>query len=110
MAKAIGYALNHWEAFTRYTRHGFLEIDNNRAEREMKLIAIGRKNYLFAGSQSGGRTAAILYSFTSTCARNGVDPFAYLKDVLARLASGPLTDQQLEALLPHRWQATTAGP
>jgi transposase len=85
MAEAIGYALNNWTALVRYTEEGFLEIDNNVAEREMKRIAIGRKNWLFVGSDSGGRTAAVLFSFTSTCHRLGIDPWAYLHDVLARL-------------------------
>src|SRR5207244_7391373 len=78
---AIGYALNNWAALVRYTEAGFLAIDNNVAEREMKRIAIGRKNWLFVGSANGGRTAAALFSFTSTCHRLGVEPWAYLQDV-----------------------------
>ncbi len=103
MAEAIGYALNNWTALKRYTEAGFLEIDNNVAEREMKRIAIGRKNWLFVGSENGGRTAAVLFSFTSTCHRLGVEPWAYLKDVLTRLPSLPT--ERLEELLPDRWQA-----
>ena len=79
---AINYALNNWEALTRYTSAGLLAIDNNVAEREMKRVAIGRKNFLFAGSDKGGQTAAVLFSFTSSCHRHGIDPFAYLRDVL----------------------------
>src|SRR5262249_1264448 len=104
MGEAIGYALNNWEALRRYTEAGFLAIDNNTAEREMKRVAIGRKNWLTGGSPRGGQTAAVLFSFTSTCQRLGVEPWAYLQDVLARLSvtrAGQLGD-----LLPDRWQAT----
>jgi transposase len=103
MAEAIGYALNNWTALSRFTEAGFLSIDNNVAEREMKRIAIGRKNWLFVGSDRGGRTAAILFSFTSTCHRLGVEPWAYLQDVLTRLPTTPA--ERLAELLPDRWQA-----
>jgi transposase len=103
MAEAIGYALNNWDALIRYTEAGFLAIDNNVAEREMKRIAIGRKNWLFVGSPNGGRTAAVLFSFTSSCYRLGVEPWAYLQDVLARLPGLPA--ERLAELLPDRWQA-----
>src|SRR5207302_1162120 len=107
MAEAIGYALNNWTALIRYTEAGFLEIDNNVAEREMKRIAIGRKNWLFVGSDQGGRTAAVLFSFTSTCHRLGVEPWAYLQDVLTRLPTTSVG--HLEELLPDQWQATWAA-
>ncbi len=103
MREAIGYALNNWSALVRYTEAGYLAIDNNAAEREMKRIAIGRKNWLFVGSERGGQTATTLVSFTSTCTRLGVEPWAYLQDVLARLPSTP--GEQLTELLPDRWQA-----
>jgi transposase len=103
MAEAIGYALNNWTALCRYTEAGFLAIDNNVAEREMKRIAIGRKNWLFVGSDKGGRTAAVLFSFASTCHRLGVEPWAYLQDVLTRLPGLP--PHGLAELLPDRWQA-----
>jgi transposase len=107
MGEAIGYALNNWTALIRYTEAGFLDIDNNVAEREMKRIAIGRKNWLFVGSPAGGRTAAVLLSFTSTCNRLGVEPWAYLQDVLPRL---PTTSAaQLDGLLPDQWQAARAA-
>jgi hypothetical protein len=107
MAEAIGYALNNWTALVRYTEAGFLSIDNNIAEREMKRIAIGRKNWLFVGSDNGGQTAAVLYSFTSTCHRLGVEPWAYLKDVLERLPTLPTEcrPEALAELLPDRWKA-----
>ena len=104
MAEAIGYALNNWTALIRYTEAGFLSIDNNVAEREMKRIAIGRKNWLFVGSDKGGRTAAVLFSFTSTCHRLGVEPWAYLQDVLTRLPTLPA--DRLAELLPDRWKAS----
>jgi transposase len=103
MAEAIGYALNNWEALRRYTEAGFLAIDNNVSEREMKRIAIGRKNWLSIGSPRGGQTAAVLFSFTSTCQRLGVEPWAYLQDVLTRLPMTPAG--QLGNLLPDHWQA-----
>jgi hypothetical protein len=115
MAEAIGYALNNWEALRRYTEAGFLAIDNNVSGREIKRIAIGRKNWLSIGSPRGGQTAAVLFSFTSTCQRLGVEPWAYLQDVLTRL---PTTSARLlDDLLPDHWQvarqsrmATPAGP
>ncbi|MBV9123297.1 MAG: IS66 family transposase [Planctomycetes bacterium] len=107
LGEAIGYALNNWAALVRYTEAGFLAIDNNVAEREMKRVAIGRKNWLFVGSPQGGRTAAVLLSFTSTCNRLGVEPWAYLQDVLSRL---PTTSaSQLDELVPDRWQAARAA-
>jgi transposase len=108
LGEAVGYALHNWRALIRYTEAGLLSIDNNVAEREMKRIAIGRKNWLFVGSPQGGRTAAVLFSFTSTCQRLGVEPWAYLQDVLTRLPTTP--PEQLGALLPDRWQAARAVP
>jgi hypothetical protein len=98
MAEAIAYALNNWAALVRYTEAGFLAIDNNAAEREMKRIAIGRKNWLSIGSPRGGQTAAVLFSFTSTCQRLGVEPWRYLRAVLERLPSHPT--ERLAELLP----------
>ncbi len=106
MREALGYALHNWTALTRYTEAGFLAIDNNAAEREMKRIAIGRKNWLFVGSPQGGQTAAVLLSFTSTCQRLGVEPWAYLQDVLTRLPGPPAGP--LDELLPDRWQEVRA--
>jgi transposase len=101
MAEALGYALNNWAALVRYTEAGFLAIDNNVAEREMKRIAIGRKNWLFVGSPQGGHTAAVLFSFTSTCHRLSIEPWLYLKDVLGRLPNHP--PERLGELLPDEW-------
>jgi len=85
----------------RFTQRGFLNIDNNASERAMRPAALGRKNFLFAGSDEGGRTTAVLYTLTQTCRRHGIDPFAYLRDVLARLPKGDF--QELADLFPHRW-------
>jgi transposase len=101
IAQAINYANNHWDALLRFTEHGFLNIDNNAAERALRAGAVGRKNWMFVGSDEGGRTAAVLYTFTQTCRRHGIDPFAYLQDVLARLPKGDY--QELADLFPHRW-------
>ena len=80
-----------------------MAIDNNVSEREMKRIAIGRKNWLFVGSPKGGATASVLFSFTSTCQRLGVEPWSYVADILARLPATAAGD--IDALLPDRWQA-----
>jgi transposase len=103
MGEAIAYALNNWVALRRYTEAGFLAIDNNASEREMKRIAIGRKNWLMVGSPRGGQTAAVLFSVTSTRQRLGVEPWAYLQDVLTRLPATPVG--HLGDLLPDHWQA-----
>jgi transposase len=103
LGEAWSYALKNWTALLRYTEEGFLAIDNNVAEREMKRIAIGRKNWLFVGSQQGGETAAVLFSFTSTCQRWGVEPWAYLQDVLTRWPA--IWAGQLGDLLPDHWPA-----
>jgi transposase len=103
MGEAIGYALNQKAALLRYTEQGFLEIDNNASERGEKTIAIGRKNWLFFGSEGGGATAAILFSLTETCKRLGVEPWAYLRDVLDRVSTHPAS--RIDELLPDHWEA-----
>jgi len=106
MGQAIAYALRHGEALTRYLEDGFLAIDNNVAELALRHIAIGRKNWLFAGSAKGGETAALLFTVTSSCHRHGVDAFAYLRDVLPRLAQDRTpTAEVLREWLPDRWRA-----
>lgn len=101
--KAISYALSNWEALVRYCEDGDLEIDNNGAERSLRGIAVGRSNWLFFGSDNGGRTAAILTSFITTCKRHKIDPFAYLRDIFERIPTHP--EDRLEELLPDKWQA-----
>jgi len=109
LGEALGYALKNWTALVRYTEAGFLVIDNNIAEREMKRIAIDRKNWLFVSSQKGGQTAAVLFSFTSTCQRLGVEPWTYLQDVLTELpARRPGAD--LNDLLPDVWRTSRNVP
>ncbi len=81
IATAINYLLNQWEALNRYTTDGDLHIDNNISERTLKLIGLGRRNWLFVGSDAGGKTAAVLFSFTATCKHLGINAFAYLRDV-----------------------------
>jgi len=108
IAAALNYVLNQWEALKRYTSDGDLHIDNNISERTLKLVGVGRNNWLFVGSDAGGRTAAVLFSFTATCKQRGIDTFAYLRDVLARLPTQPA--EGLEELLPHRWQAARLAP
>lgn len=103
MGQAIGYALNQWDALCVYTTDGDLNIDNNASENALRRIALGRNNWLFCGSDNGGKTAAIPFSLIATCERHGVNCFDYLRDVLTRLADTPAS--QLEKLLPHRWQA-----
>jgi transposase len=112
MGQAIAYALRHWQALTRYVSDGFLDIDNNIAERTLRHIAVGRKNWLFAGSARGAETAATLFSVTSSCHRHGVDVFAYLHDILQRLAHDPQpTPELLRDWLPDHWQPPpTAKP
>jgi transposase len=101
LAEAVGYARNQWAALQRYTMAGFLEVDNNAAERALRAVAIGRKNYLFFGSDVGGETAAVLYTFTQTCQALGIEPWRYLRDVLERLPSHP--PARLGELLPDKW-------
>ncbi|WP_027782055.1 MULTISPECIES: IS66 family transposase [Burkholderia] len=102
-SRAILYALNRWEALTRYCDDGHLEIDNLPVERALRGVAIGRRNYLFAGADSGGERAAAIYSLIGTAKLNGIDPEAYLRVVLARIADHPIN--QVEGLLP--WKMTT---
>jgi transposase len=102
IGEAIQYALNHWEALKRPLEAGFLELDNGASERAFKPVAIGRKNWLFAGSDKGGQTAAVLMSLCTTCKDLGIDPQAYLRDVLDRISTHPA--KRIEELLPDRWQ------
>ena len=101
--EAIAYTLSNWKALTRYCDDGDLEIDNNAAERSLRGVAVGRKNWMFYGSDQGGHTAAVLTSVIATCKRLAVDPFAYLRDLFARLSDHP--KNRLAELLPDQWQA-----
>lgn len=108
VGQAITYALNQWDALCVYTTDGDLAIDNNAAENTLRRVALGRKNWLFAGSDHGGATAATLFSLIATCQRHRVEPFAYLRVVLTRLAAAPLP--QLDSLLPDRWTPADSSP
>ena len=95
---AVRYALGRWEALVRYVDDGRIEIDNNAAERSLRVVALGRKNYLFAGSDAGGERAATIYSLIGTAELNGINPEAYLRDVLTRIADHPIN--RIEKLMP----------
>jgi len=90
LSSAIRYTLSRWTALTRYRDDGQLEIDNNAAERALRAVALGRKNYLFAGSDAGGERAAAIYSLVGTAKLNGLDPESYLRHVLERIADHPI--------------------
>jgi transposase len=106
--EAVRYTLKNWRALCRYTEHGELDIDNNAAERALRSVAIGRKNWLFFGSHAGGRAAAIFFSLIATCKRHGIDPFDYLRDLFERLPAHPAKDRQ--DFLPDRWKALREKP
>ena len=97
-AAAIRYALSRWRALTRYTDDGLLEIDNSAAERALRAVALGRKNFLFAGSDHGGERAAAMYTLIGSAKLNGIDPELYLRTVLARIADHPIS--RIQDLLP----------
>ena len=107
LGQAIQYSLNQWSALCVYTSDGRLAIDNNASENALRRVAIGRKNWLFAGSDKGGRTAATLFSLIATCQRHKVEPWSYLRDVLTRIAASPLS--RLAEFLPDRWQSTSTN-
>jgi transposase len=99
--RAVRYTLKNWTALTRFCEDGDLEIDNNGTEGSIRGVAVGRNNWIFFGRDHGGSTAAVLRSFTASCFRAGIDPFAWLKDVLSRIPSHPI--KRLAELLPHNW-------
>ncbi len=103
LAEAIRYALARWVALTRYRDDGHLEIDNNAAERTLRAVALGRKNCLFVGSDKGGERAAALYSLIGSAKLNGLDPAAYLRAVLERIAEHPIN--RIDGLLPWNVKA-----
>jgi hypothetical protein len=107
LAGAIRYALTRWEALTRYLADGRLEPDNNPVERAIRPLTLGRKNWLFAGSDEGGQRAAAVASLIGTARLNGIDPEAYLRDVLERIADHPVN--RVADLLPWTLKPSTAA-
>jgi transposase len=107
LGDAVRYLTNQWVALQRYVEDGRLAIENNRAENQLRLVAVGRKNWLFAGSFEGARRAALLYSLVQSCKLIDVPPFRYLKDVLLRIATHP--QRLVDQLIPRGW-ARTFGP
>ena len=108
VAQAMDYMLKRWEAFTRFLEDGCICLTNNAAERALRGIALGRKSWLFAGSDRGGDRAAVMYTLLCTCQLAGVDPQAYIADVLLKIAAG-WPASRLDELLPHQWGAQPAA-
>ena len=106
VAVAIRYALERWGALVLFSEDGRVEMDNNAAERALRAVAVGRKNYLFAGADTGGERAASIYSLLGSAKLNGIGPEAYLTAVLRRIADHPIN--RVEELLP--WNLSPAGP
>jgi hypothetical protein len=104
LGEAVRYLTNQWDALQRFTEDGRFRIDNNGAENQLRGVAIGRKNWLFAGSFEGARRAALLYSLVQSCTLIDVSPFDYLKDVLIRVATHP--QRLIGQLTPMGWAAT----
>ena len=100
LGKAIRYALGNWPALVRYCEDGRIEIDNNTAERSIRPLVLGRRNYLFAGSDGGGQSAAVIYSLIGTARLNGIEPYTYLRTVFERIAEHPIN--RIDELLPWR--------
>jgi transposase len=107
LAKAMQYMLKRWPAFTLFLDDGRACLSNNAAERGLRGIALGRKSWLFCGSDRGGERAAAMYSLIVTAKMNGVDPQAWLADVLSRIAAHPA--HRLDELLPWNWRRKTQG-
>jgi transposase len=106
LAKAIRYALSRMPKTRPYLDNGFLELDNNICERAVKPVALGRKNWMFAGSERGGKAMAIAFTLIETAKLNGIDPQAWLTDVLSRITDHKIT--KLDELMPWRYAAQTA--
>lgn len=103
IGKALAYSIERWDKLSLYITDGRLNIDNNPVENSIRPVALGRKNYLFAGSHDAARRSGMLYSLLGTCKMHGVEPYAWLKDVLRRIADHPIN--RIQELLPHRYKA-----
>ena len=106
LGEGLRYMRNQWAALTRFVEDGEVEIHNNAAENALRTVAVGRNNWLFAGSEQGGRRAAILYSIIASCRLAGVDPFKYLEDILLRIATHPMS--RIGELTPAQWKTSLA--
>jgi hypothetical protein len=107
MGQAVSYARGQWKVLSRYIDDGDLDIDNNLAERVLRTVAIGRKNWMFAGSDAGAERAAAMYSLVATCKLRHIDPFAYLRDVLDRVSACPVN--RISELMPSGWKRCLAS-
>lgn len=101
IGKALAYSIERWEKLSRYTENGKLNIDNNPVENSIRPVALGRKNYLFAGSHEAAKRSGMLYSLLGTCKMHNIEPYSWLEDVLNRIATHPIN--KVHELLPHRW-------
>jgi transposase len=108
MGEAVRYALNQWNTLTIFLGDARIPVDNNASERALRVVALGRKNFLFVGDEEHGANLAGLYSLVATCEVAGVDPVEYIKDVLMRVDSHPAS--RIDELLPHQWRPTPAAP
>jgi hypothetical protein len=110
LAQAIRYALNHWSGLILFLDDGRLELDTNTVERAMRPVALGRKNALFAGADSGGEHWALVATLIQTAKLNRLDPLAWLTDVLERIVSGRTKRNELHTLLPWNWKSANPPP
>src|SRR5690606_23954344 len=108
LAQAIAYARARWAGLSPYAMHGQMEIDNNLVENAVRLLAVGRKAFLFAGSHKAPEMTAAMYSFVTSCKKNGINEFKWLKNVFERIQSHKQKD--LYQLLPNNWQAYRPKP
>ncbi len=102
IGKALGYSIERWEKLCRYTENGMLHIDNNPVENSIRPVALGRKNYLFAGSHEAAKRSGMLYSLLGTCKMHGIEPYSWLKDVLHQIADHPIN--KISQLLPNHYK------
>jgi transposase len=107
IGKALGYSIARWPQLMLYATDGKLNIDNNPVENSIRPVAIGRKNYLFAGSHEAAKRSAMLYSLMGTCKLHGINPFIWLRDVLQRINNHPIN--KIQELLPHNWKPIANG-
>jgi transposase len=108
LGKAISYALGQWESLEVYLKDGAIEIDNNLVENAIRPTALGKRNWLFFGDAEAGNRSAVLYTIVECCRRRGVEPFAYLRDLLTRLPT--LTNWQIKDVTPQAWAKTKIAP